>query len=303
MSLLFDSNANGINGLFHIPDESSFLKKLILSNEAVYNPNVVTVFKLLQEKYPTIELIHKENYFALMLPTQSEGVQLEAMLITTQNSEGEELFSIYHRLHFDPKYFPIALIEADAFVRPSAVVVNAPLKTARGDAGIDGIASVLNYQINEALNIEITMLTLADGNLEVVENYVDAYVMNTIARYMLATKLDAIEYMGPLSANDLATLIARYADVPLLNAAQGVEKLKNFKQDIKRSEDAFVAEFASSTPMLMFLYLESRTSDALLEQGGFYAVKEFLLDKAELYNLQSIEGSGEMLGNFEQLQL
>jgi len=303
MSLLFDSNANGINGLFHIPDESSFLKKLILSNEAVYNPNVVTVFKLLQEKYPTIELIHKENYFALMLPTQSEGVQLEAMLITTQNSEGEELFSIYHRLHFDPKYFPIALIEADAFVRPSAVVVNAPLKTARGDAGIDGIASVLNYQINEALNIEITMLTLADGNLEVVENYVDAYVMNTIARYMLATKLDGIEYMGPLSANDLATLIARYSDVPLLNAAQGVEKLKNFKQDIKRSEDAFVAEFASSTPMLMFLYLESRTSDVLLEQGGFYAVKEFLLDKAELYNLQSIEGSGEMLGNFEQLQL
>ena len=303
MSRIFDSNANTINSLFHIPDESSFLKKLILSNEAIYNPNIVRVFKVLQAKYPQIELIHKESYFALLLPTQSEGVQLEAMLITTQDSAGNELFSIYHRLHFDPKYFPIALIEADAFLRPSAILVNAPLKNARGEGGVDGIASVLNYQINEALNIEIAMLTLADGNLEVVENYVDAYVMNTIARYMLATTLDSIEYMGPLSSNDLATLIARYADVPLLNAAQGVEKLEDFKKDIKRSEDAFIAEFASSTPLLMFMYLESRTSDALLDADGFSAVKEFLLEKANLYGLESIEGRGEMLGNFEQLQL
>lgn len=303
MSLIFNSNANTINGLFHIPDESSFLKKLILSNEAIYNPHIVTVFKALQQKYPSIELIHKDNYFALMLPSESQGVQLEAMLITTQNSEGEELFSVYHRLHFDPKYFPIALIEADAFVRPSAILVNAPLKSARGENGVDGIASLLNYQINEALNIEITMLTLADGNLEVVENYIDAYVMNTIARYMLATTLDGIDYMGPLSANDLATLIARYADVPLLNAAMGVEKLKHFKKDIKKSEDAFVAEFASATPALMFMYLESSTSDALLSEGGFSALKKFFLEKAEIYGFKNLKGHGEILGNFEQLQL
>lgn len=42
-------NTNTINGLFHIPDEGSFLKKLILENPSVCNPNIITAFKVLQE--------------------------------------------------------------------------------------------------------------------------------------------------------------------------------------------------------------------------------------------------------------
>ena len=93
-------NTNIINGLFAIPDEGSFLKKLILNNPTTYNPDIITSFKALQELHPHLELVHKEKYFSLLLPTQSEGLQLEAMLITTKG-ETQDLFSVYHRLHFD----------------------------------------------------------------------------------------------------------------------------------------------------------------------------------------------------------
>ena len=82
--MTIDNNTNIINGLFMVPDEGSFLKKLILARPTIYNPDVLLAFKILQEAHPTLEIIQKEHYFALLLPTQSPGLTLEAMLITTQ---------------------------------------------------------------------------------------------------------------------------------------------------------------------------------------------------------------------------
>ncbi|WP_345974174.1 hypothetical protein [Sulfurimonas sp. HSL3-7] len=291
-----DNSTNIINGLFQIPDEGSFIKKLILSRPTVFNPDVVLAFKVLQENYPSLELIQKAHYFALLLPTVSPGVTLEAMLITTEE-EGERYFSLYHRLHFDQTMYPgMNIIESDAFLRMAAVVTNVPINDR-----IEGLASLLNYQIKEALNIEITMLSLADANPQVVEENVLPYVMNTIARYMLAAKLDDTDYIRPMSRDELSSLIARWCDLPLLVTATGVEKLEAWEEDVIKSENAFIPEFASSTTCLMFLYLEQKTSSALLDKGGFKLVKEFLLDKANLYHLKTITGAGETLGNFRQL--
>lgn len=291
-----DNSTNVINGLFMIPDEGSFLKKLILSRPTVFNPDILLAFKVLQEAYPSLELIQKQNYFALVLPTTSPGVTLEAMLITTEE-DGERLFSIYHRLHFDQTMYPgMNIIEADAFLRMAAVVTNVPVNDR-----IEGLASLLNYQIKEALNIEITMLTLADANPKVVEENVLPYVMNAVSRFMLANTLDSTAYVSPMGTNELSALIARWCDLPLLVAATGVDKLENYSDDIIKVESAFIAEFASSTTCLMFLYLEQKTSSALLDKGGFKLVKEFLLEKAELYNLKTVVGTGDTLGNFKQL--
>ncbi len=291
-----DNSTNTINGLFQIPDEGSFIKKLILSRPTVFNPDVVLAFKVLQESSPALELIQKEHYFALLLPTVSPGVTLEAMLITTEE-EGTRYFSIYHRLHFDQEMYPgMNIIESDAFLRMAAVLTNVPINDR-----IEGLASLLNYQIKEALNIEITMLSLADANPKVVEENVLPYVMNGVARYMLAAKLDDTDYIRPMSRDELSSLIARWCDLPLLVTATGVEKLEAWEDDVIKSENAFIAEFASSTTCLMFLYLEQKTSSALLDRGGFRLVKEFMLDKADLYNLKAITGTGETLGNFRQL--
>ncbi len=290
-------NTNTINGLFHIPDEGSFLKKLILNHPTVYNPDIVVAFKALQEVYPDLKLIHKENYFSLSLPTQSPGLVLEAMLITTQD-DTEKLFSIYHRLHFDEQMYPQGprVIEADAFLRLSAVLVNVPL-----DNRIDALASLLNYQIQEALNIEITMLSLADGNTQIAEENILPFINNAIGRYMLASTLDDLDYIRPLEKDDLSRLVAGYCDIPLVSAATGIEKLEDFATDIIRSEDVFIPDFASSTICLMFLLLEKKTSSAMLEQGSFKTIKEFFLDKKEIYRLKDITGTGESLGNFQQL--
>ena len=291
-----DNSTNIINGLFMIPDEGSFLKKLILSRPTIFNPDVLLAFKILQEAYPALELIQKQDYFALILPTTSPGVILEAMLITTEE-DGERFFSIYHRLHFDQTMYPgMNIIEADAFLRMAAVVTNVPINDR-----IEGLASLLNYQIKEALNIEITMLTLADANPKVVEENVLPYVMNAVSRFMLATTLDDADYTSPMGTNELSALIARWCDLPLLVAATGVDKLENYSDDIIKVENAFISEFASSTTCLMFLYLEQKTSSALLDKGGFKLVKEFLLDKSELYNLKTVVGTGDTLGNFKQL--
>lgn len=291
-----DNSTNTINGLFHIPDEGSFLKKLILSRPTIFNPDILLAFKVLQEAYPDLELIQKAHYFALVLPTVSPGVVLEAMLITTEE-EGTRCFSIYHRLHFDQELYPgMQLIEADAFLRMAAVVTNVPINDR-----IEGLASLLNYQIKEALNIEITMLTLADANPKVVEENVLPYVMNAVSRFMLATALDDADYIRPMSADELSALIARWCDLPLLVTATGVEKLENWQDDVIKVENAFIPQFASSTTCLMFLYLEQKTSSALLDEGGFKTVKEFLIDKADLYKLKTVVGSGETLGNFKQL--
>ncbi|MEE8589576.1 MAG: hypothetical protein V3S80_09560, partial [Sulfurimonadaceae bacterium] len=188
------------------------------------------------------------------------------------------------------------IIEADAFLRMAAIVTNVPINDR-----IEGLASLLNYQIKEALNIEITMLTLADANPKVVEENVLPYVMNAVSRFMLATTLDDADYTSPMGTNELSALIARWCDLPLLVAATGVDKLENYSDDIIKVENAFIPEFASSTTCLMFLYLEQKTSSALLDKGGFKLVKEFLLDKAELYNLKTVVGTGDTLGNFKQL--
>ena len=290
-------NTNTINGLFHIPDEGSFLKKLILSYPAVYNPDIIVAYKALQEHYPSLELIHKDKYFSLLLPTESPGLQLEAMLITTED-KGQKLFSIYHRLHFDEQMYPQGprVIEADAFLRLSTLIVNAPFENR-----IDGLASLLNYQVQEALNIEITMLTLADGDTEVAEDNILPFVNNAIGRYMLASQLDDIDYMSPMDTNALSRLISGYCDIPLVNAAAGVERLEDFTMDILRSEDNFIPQYASSTLCLMLLLIEKKTSSAMLENGTFKTIKEFLLDKREIYKLRDITGEGEMLGNFQQL--
>ncbi len=291
-----DNSTNIINGLFQIPDEGSFLKKLILARPTVFNPDLLLAFKVLQATYPELELIQKDNYFALLLPTVSPGVTLEAMLITTEE-DGERFFSIYHRLHFDQNMYPgMNIIEADAFLRMAAVITNVPINDR-----IEGLASLLNYQVKEALNIEITMLTLADANPKVVEENVLPYVMNAVSRFMLASTLDDTDYIRPMSADELSGLIARWCDLPLLVSATGVNRLEDYKDDIIKSENAFIAEFASSTTCLMFLYLEQKTANALLDKGGFKLVKEFLLDKADLYHLKNIVGTGDTLGNFKQL--
>jgi len=303
MSLIFDSNANGIHGLFHIPDEMSYIKKLILSNSTVYNPEIIVAFKIVQEKYDNVKLVHKDNYFALLLPTESQGVQLEAMLITTVDEEGNKLFSIYHRLHFDPKYFPIALIESDAFLALANIVVNVPLSSARGKSGVEGITALLNYQINEALNIEITMLTLADANVQMLHDYVETYIYNSVYRYMLASHLDNLEYHLDFKRDEVAALIAKYCDVALLDVAIGLEKIDNLEEILIRCEDTFLAEFASGVVGMMFLYLEAKTSEALLDEGGFASVKNFFQKNSAFYALQSLDGMGERLGTFTQLQL
>ncbi len=291
------NNTNTINGLFHIPDEGSFLKKLILSHPTVYNPDIVVAFKVLHAVYPELRLVHQEHYFSLLLPSESEGLTLEAMLITTQD-EGEKLLSIYHRLHFDEQMYPQGprVIEADAFLRLSAVLVNAPVS-----GRIDGLASLLNYQVQEALNIEITMLSLADGNTQIAQENITPFVNNAIGRYMLASTLDDLEYIRPMNSEDLSRLVSRYCDIPLVSAATGVEKLEDIALDISRSEDVFIPNFASSTICLMFLLIEKKTSSAMLEKGSFKTIKEFFLDKHELYKLRDISGAGEMLGNFQQL--
>lgn len=291
-------NTNTINGLFHIPDEGSFLKKLILSYPTVYNPDVVLAFKALQEIHPGLELIHKDHYFSLRLPTQSPGLSLEAMLITTEDKD-EKLFSIYHRLHFDEEIYPQGplVIEADAFLRLSAVLVNVPLKNR-----LDGLTSLLNYQVQEALNIEITMLSLADSDTAIVEENVLPFINNAIGRYMLASQLDDTAYIRPMSSDDLSRLVSGYCDIPLLNVGIGIEKLLDFSLDIIKSEDVFIPQYASSTLCLMLLLIEKKTSSAMLEKGSFKTVKEFLLDNKEIYRLRDITGDGEMLGNFEQLR-
>lgn len=291
-------NTNTINGLFHIPDEGSFLKKLILGYPTVYNPDVILAFKALQEVYPDLKLIHKDHYFSLRLPTESPGLSLEAMLITTED-KGEKLFSIYHRLHFDEEIYPQGplVIEADAFLRLSAVIVNVPLKNR-----LDGLTSLLNYQIQEALDIEITMLSLADSDTQIVEDNVLPFVSNAIGRHMLANQLDDTAYVRPVNSDDLSRLVSGYCDIPLVNAKIGVENLVDFSDDITRSEDLFIPNFASSTLCLMLLLIEKKTSSAMLETGSFKTIKEFLLDNKEIYRLRDISGDGEILGNFEQLR-
>ena len=292
------NKTNTINGLFHIPDEGSFLKKLILSHPSVYNPDIVLAFKVLNEACPELRLVHKEHYFALLLPSESEGVTLEAMLITTQNGD-EKLLSIYHRLHFDEELYPQGprLIEADAFLQLSAVLVNVPIK-----GRVEALTSLLNYQVKEALSIEISMLSLADGNTQIAEENIVPFINNAIGRYMLASRLDGLDYIRPMNSEDLSRLVSRYCDIPLLSAAAGVEKLEDFALDVRRSEDVFIPNFASSTICLMFLLIEKKTSSAMLEKGSFKTVKEFLLDKHALYNLHDISGTAEILGNFQQLR-
>ena len=291
-------NTNTINGLFHIPDEGSFLKKLILSHSTVYNPDIVLSFKALQELHPSLKLVHKDHYFSLSLPTQSEGLSLEAMLITTENN-GEKLFSIYHRLHFDEQVYPGGplVIEADAFLPLSAVLINVPIANR-----LDGLTSLMNYQVQEALNIEITMLSLADGDTQSIEDNALAFINNTIGRYMLASQLDNCEYIRPKNSGDLSRLVSRYCDIPLANVSTGIEKLPDLDDDIIKAETLFIPQYASSTLCLMLLLMEKKTSSAMLEKGSFTTVKEFLIDNKEIYQLRDITGGAETLGNFKQLR-
>jgi len=290
-------NTNTINGLFHIPDEGSFLKKLILSYPSVANADIIPAFKVLQEIHPQLQLIQKEHYFSLLLPTQSPGLKLEAMLITTED-KGEKLFSIYHRLHFDEQMNPedSYIIEADAFLCLSAVIINTPLPNKT-----DSLASLLNYQVQEALNIEITMLCLADSDTQIVEENILPFINNTIGRYMLANTLDGTQYVQPKDIDDLSALIAQYCDVPFLNVTAGIQKLVDFKMDISKAEDMFISSFASSTLCLMLLLIEKQTSSAMLESGSFKTVKEFLLNNKELFKLRDITSTADRLGNFQQL--
>jgi hypothetical protein len=192
----------------------------------------------MQEINPELQLIQKYNYFALLLQTVSPGLTLEAMLITTEEDD-ERFFSIYHRLHFDQAIYPgMQIIEADVFLRMAAVITNAPINDR-----IEGLASLLNYQVKEALNIEITMLTLADANPKVVEENVLPYVMNAVSRFMLATTLDDADYIRPMHADELSALIARWCDLPLLVSATGVNRLENYEDDIIKTENSFIAEY------------------------------------------------------------
>ena len=290
-------NTNTIHSLFHIPDEGSFLKKLILTYPCVYNADIPLAFKTLQEVHPNLELIQKDKYFSLLLPTQSPGLQLEAMLITTQD-EDDKLFSIYHRLHFDEKMYPQGplVIEADAFLRLSAVLVNAPFS-----GKVDALSSVLNYQIQEALNIEITMLSLADSDPQIVEENILPFVNNTIGRYMLAVALDDIEYFPPVSKSDLSHLICSYCDLDFVHVMSGLDRLVDFKKVLIKAEDNFIAKVASSSLCLMLLLIEKKTSSAMLETGSLKTIKEFIMKNKEMYKLKDITAQGHTLGSFKQL--
>ncbi len=286
---------NPINGLFQIPDEGSFLKKLILLNKSIFNPDIPFAFKLLQKEHPEIGLIHKEHYFALMLPCTSPGLKLEAMLITTEKDDKKYL-SIYHRLHFDQELYPgTKLIESDAFLRLAATIVNAPV-----DDRLEGLIQLLDHQIRESFNIEITMLTLADGNPEVSEQNILPSVMNAVGRYMLATALDDVAYVSSESSDDLSSLIAQWCDLPLIVSATGVERLSDWKEDVRKSEEAFIAEYASSTVCLMYLYVRHDIYSTILEKGGFALMKEYLLENAKEYGLENVIGNAATLGKFGQ---
>ena len=284
---------NDINGLFHIPDEGSFLKKLILANEVVFNKDIEVVFNYLKEQHKDVSLIKEEKYFALMLPTISEGVSLEAMFISTQK-EGKTLLSIYHRLHFAEAVFgKQILIEADAFLRMSAVVVNMPVED-----NLEGLAYLMNYQIQEALNIEVTMLTLSDTNTQVAIDNILPFVMNAIGRYMLACALDGTEYKLPMTSDDLARLLADYCDIPLVTALTGVGALADWKSDVEKSALAFVSEYASSKSCLMFLLIAQDKLDALLDQG-FAVIKKYLLD----LDMPTVVGDAQTLNQFQRIDL
>lgn len=288
-------DTNPINGLFQIPDEGSFLKKLILLDKTIFNPDIPFSFKLLQKRHPEIELIHKEHYFALMLPCTSPGLKLEVMLITTEK-ESKKYLSIYHRLHFDQELYPgTKIIESDAFLRLAATIVNAPV-----DDRLEGLTQLLAHQIRESLNIEITMLTLADGDPKVSEQNILPSVMNAVGRYMLATTLDDVEYVSSKNSDDLSSLIAQWCDLPLIVSATGVERLSDWKEDVQRSEEAFIAEYASSTVCLMYLYVKHEIYSAILEKGGFALMKKYLLENAKQYGLENVLGNTATLGKFGQ---
>lgn len=283
-----------IGGLFQIPGEGSLLKKLILLNEPVFEPNIPLVFRFLQKRSPEITLVHHDRYFSMMLPCSSPGLELEAMLITTA-IEGKKHLSIYHRLHFDQTRYPGAkTIESDAFLRLAAVVVDVPI-----DNDLEGLAQLLDYQIREAQNIEITMLTLADGDYRVSENDILPFVMNTIGRMMLAARLDDVAYVSPKSSDELSSSIAQWCDLPLIVAATGVEKLSDWADDVKRSEDAFIAEYASSTTCLMYLYVKHDIYAAVLKKGGFALMKSYLLENAKQFGLKAVTGSAATLEKFK----
>ena len=287
-----------INGLFHIPDEGSFLKKLIMANDTVFNGDISTVFKYLEQNHNDIELVQEENYFALILPTISPGVKLEAMFITTMR-EGKKLLSIYHRLHFDKRVYGEEnhIIEADAFLRMATVVVNVPIED-----NLEGLAYLMNYQIQEALNIEVTMLTLSDSNESVAMENILPFVMNAVGRYMLACSLDGIEYTLPATSDDLARLVSDYCDIPLVTALTGIGALQDWKSDVEKSESAFISEYASSTSCLMFLYIKHDKIDLFLDKG-FRVIKEYFLDSQKLYGLQTIVGDAQTLNQFERINL
>jgi len=241
--------------------------------------------------------VHKDKYFSLLLPTQSPGLQLEAMLITTED-KGEKLFSIYHRLHFDEQMYPDGprVIEADAFLHLSAVLVNVAL-TKKADA----IANVLNFQVQEALEIEITMLTLAESDEQIAQDNISPFINNTIGRYMLAAQLDGSQYLRPSNEDSLGHYIAEYCDLPFESVATGIKQLPDFMDEVIKAEDMFISSFASSSLCLMLLLIEHKTSSAMLETGNFKTVKEFLINNKEIYNLRDIFGEGEHLGNFQAL--
>lgn len=287
-----------INGLFHIPDEGSFLKKLILAHDTVMNKDVLTVFEYLKQSHKNIELIQEEHYFALMLPTVSPGIKLEAMFISTMR-EGQKLLSIYHRLHFDERVYGIEnqIIEADAFLRMASVVVNVPV-----DDHLEGLAYLMNYQIQEALNIEVTMLTLSDSNDSVAIENILPFVMNAVGRYMLACSLDGIEYTLPATSDDLARLVSDYCDIPLVTALTGIGNLADWKGDVEKSELAFISEYACSTSCLMFLYIDHDKIDLFLDKG-FKVIKEHLLASEKLYGLQTIVGDAQTLNQFQRINL
>lgn len=286
-----------IESLFFIPDESSFIKKLILSQPRTFNEKMAKVYELLQEVYPGINLIQKDAYFSLVLPTESEGIMLEAMIITTEFND-KEYMSIYHRIIFDHELYEIAnpYIESDAFLRYNNIITNFPLPE---DA--NAIASLLNYQLQEALSLEISILTLADSTPSLVTDNILPYLANALISYMIASRLDGLEYEIPRDLDTLSKLVARYGDLAIINVIHGLEKLENLEAELQRIEDSFIPEYASSTSALMLIALKPETAGALLDDGGFAKVKEFLLENEELYGLQNITGTGENLVKFSQL--
>ncbi|MDH5465627.1 MAG: hypothetical protein OEW60_08325 [Thiovulaceae bacterium] len=279
---------------FLIPDEHSFLKKLILTRPLILHKDIEVVFSYLSKRFDGIELVENTSHFSLYVPTLSQGVRLEYMFLTSLD-EGKKYLSVYPRLFMQSQEGQEQVFESDAFIRPSALVINAPI-----DDRLEGLAYLMQYLIKDAPNVEVMMLTLADGVFDFKQKSIVPFVQNCVARKMLLASLEDVPYERAQTQEDLARDITMFCDIPIIAALEGVETLIDYENDIVQSERVFMPQYASSITTMMHLFIAQDTLDALLDKG-FESIAEHLIKDEKLLNLQKCQGLKEQLKPFEQI--